>query len=92
MKSITDVVPDDLPASVGEAELQALAQEALLVRLHELGKIGFRNAALHLDISRRVILTDVIGRYGVYFFHEDMDLKAEAARGRTYSLDHGLHP
>ena len=40
MKSLELTVPDDLYGSMGEAEMRALAQEALLVRLYELGKIG----------------------------------------------------
>lgn len=81
VKSLEVLVPDDLYASVGEAEMQALAQEALLVRLYEIDKIGSGRAAQLLGISRRAFLTDVLGRYGVYSFDEDVDLVAEAARG-----------
>lgn len=79
MKSINVLVPDELVALMGEVALQALAQEALLVRLYELGHIGSGGAAHLLGISRRAFLTEVLGRYGVSYFDEDMDLVAEAA-------------
>ncbi|MGH2558550.1 MAG: UPF0175 family protein, partial [Thermomicrobiales bacterium] len=81
VKSLELVVPDDLYASVGETEMHTLAQEALLVRLYELGKIGSGRAAQVLGISRREFLVDVLGRYGVSSFDEELDLAAEAARG-----------
>ncbi|MGH2534182.1 MAG: UPF0175 family protein [Thermomicrobiales bacterium] len=81
MRSLELVVPDDLYASVSEIEMHNLAQEALLVRLYELGKIGSGRAAQVLGISRRAFLVDVLGRYGVSSFDEELDLAAEVARG-----------
>jgi predicted HTH domain antitoxin len=81
MKSLELTVPDDLYGSMGEAEMRALAQEALLVRLYELGKIGSGRAAQLLGVSRRAFLVDVLPRYGLSHFDEDIDLPAEAARG-----------
>jgi len=80
MKSIEIMVSDDLLPSVGEIELQGLAQEALVVRLYELDKIGSGHAAHLLGISRRAFLTEVLHRHGVSYFDESVDLKAEAAR------------
>ena len=81
MKSLEVLVPDELLASVGEAEMQELAQEALVVRLYELGVIGSGGAGQLLGITRRAFLTEVLGRYGVFSFDEDVDLIAEASRG-----------
>ena len=80
MKSLELAIPDDLYASMGAAEIRALAQEALLVRLYELGKIGSGQAAQVLGVSRRGFLVDVLGRYGMSHFDEGIDLAAEAAR------------
>ncbi len=81
MKSFELEVPDDLYASMGEAEMRALAEEALLVRLYALGKLGSGRAAQLLGMSRREFLVDVLGRHGLSHFDEDIDLAAEAARG-----------
>ncbi len=81
MKSLELEVPDDLFASMGEAEMRALAEEALIVRLYVLGNVGSGRAAQLLGLSRREFLVDVLGRYGVSHFDEDIDLAVEAARG-----------
>jgi predicted HTH domain antitoxin len=81
VKSLEIVLPDELFASISEAEMQVLAQEALLVKLYELGKVGSGGAARLLGISRRAFLTEVLDRYGVSSFDENVDLEAEAARG-----------
>ena len=81
MKSLELLIPDEVDESLTEAELQVLAQEAFLVRLYELGKIGSGKAAQHLGVSRRHFLEDVLARYGATAFDEDIDLAAEAARG-----------
>lgn len=81
MKSLEIVLPDELFASISEAEMQVLAQEALLVKLYDLGTVGSGGAAHLLGISRRAFLTDVLNRYGVSYFDENVDLEAEAARG-----------
>ena len=80
MPSLELVVPEDLVAAMGESEMRTLAQEALLVRLYELGRLGSGRAAQLLGMSRRQFLIDVLGRYGVSSFDEDVDLTAEAAR------------
>jgi predicted HTH domain antitoxin len=81
MKTLELAVPDELYVAMDENEIRALAQEALLVRLYELGRIGSGRAAQLLGISRREFLVDLLGRYGVSHFDENIDLTAEAARG-----------
>jgi hypothetical protein len=75
--------PDELLKTSGQtaATLALLAQEAFLVRLYHLGEISSGRAAETLQISRRAFL-DVLGRYGVDVFDDQVDLEAEAARGR----------
>jgi predicted HTH domain antitoxin len=81
MKTVQIEVPDELLDSRNVSEIQSLAQEALLVRLYELGEISSGCAAESLGISRREFL-DLLGQYGVSSFDEDADLAAEARRGR----------
>jgi hypothetical protein len=81
MKLLELAVPDDLYAVLGEDEMRALAQEALVVRLYAMGTIGSGRAAQLLGLTRRAFLVDVLGRYRVSHFDEDIDLAAEAARG-----------
>ncbi len=81
MKSLELVVPDEIYTMLGEAEVRDLAQEALLVRLYALGKIGSGQAAQLLGVSRRTFLFEVLGRYGLSHFDENIDLMAEAKRG-----------
>jgi predicted HTH domain antitoxin len=75
--------PDELLTEPGQtqAALAKLAQEAFLVRLYHLGEISSGRAAQILTLSRREFL-DVLGRYGVSVFDEEVDLEAEASRGR----------
>jgi predicted HTH domain antitoxin len=74
--------PDELltPAGQTKSDLEKLAQEALLVRLFHLGAISSGRAAEILHLSRRAFL-DLLGRYGVSVFDEQIDLPAEAGRG-----------
>ena len=81
MKSLELVVPDDVYTTLGEAKVRELAQEALLVRLYALGKLGSGRAAQLLGVSRRTFLFEVLGRYGLSHFDETMDLVAESKRG-----------
>ena len=81
MKTLELAVPDDLYTVLGEDEMRTLAQEALLVRLYTLGKIGSGRAAQPLGVTRRTFLMDVLGRYGLSHFDEQVDLAAEASRG-----------
>ncbi len=75
--------PDELltPAGQTRAVLAQVAQEAFLVRLYQLGEISSGRAAEILHVSRRAFL-DVLGRYGVGVFDEQVDLEVEADRGR----------
>ena len=66
--------------SQSKETLEALAREALLVRLYDLGEISTGKAAEVLGISRREFL-DLLGRYGASEFDDTMDLEAEAQRG-----------
>jgi len=74
--------PEELLDQVDQSKeaLEALAREALLVRLYDLGKLSSGKAAELLDISRREFL-DLLGRYGVSEFDDAIDLEAEAQRG-----------
>ena len=74
--------PDELLTPVGQtkAALAMLAQEAFLVRLYHLGEISSGRAAEMLQLSRHAFL-DLLGRYGVSIFDEQIDLPAEAGRG-----------
>lgn len=74
-------IPDDLLVSMSEAEIKALAQEAFIVRLYELGRIGSGRAAQLLGHSRRDFLQEILGRYGVSSFDEEPELAVEAACG-----------
>jgi len=75
--------PDELIETLGQtkAELQKLAQEAFLVRLYDLGQISSGRAAEILHMSRREFL-DLLGQCGISLFDEEVDLEAEASRGR----------
>lgn len=81
MTSLEVEVPNDLVALLGEAEVRAIAQEAFIVRLYELGRIGSGQGAEILNTTRRQFLEDVTARYGVSSFDDNVDLAAEAARG-----------
>jgi predicted HTH domain antitoxin len=74
-------LPDELMEVAGQdkAFLERLAREALLVRLYELGHISSGWAAGALGCSRRGFL-DLLGRYGVSLFDEEMDPEAEVTR------------
>jgi predicted HTH domain antitoxin len=72
-------VPDDVLQTLPKSDLEALAQEALVVRLYQMGKLSSGRAATALGVSRRAFL-DVLGRSGVTLFDEEVDLEAEAAR------------
>jgi predicted HTH domain antitoxin len=79
VKAIRFEYPDELLTAMDEAELQALAREALMIRLYDLGKVSSGTAAEILGISRRAFL-DLLGRYGVSSFDDQLDLAAEARR------------
>ncbi len=81
MKSLELIVPDEIYTTLGEAEVRDLAQEALLVRLYSLGKIGSGQAARLLGVPRRTFILEILGHYGVSHFDETIDLVTEAKRG-----------
>lgn len=83
MQRIQIECPDELLGLPGQTKtaLERLAQEAFLVRLYDLGQISSGRAAEILHISRREFL-DLLGRYGVSLFDEQLDLEAEARCGR----------
>ncbi len=75
--------PDELLSLPGQnrSTLEHLAQEAFLVRLYELGQISSGRAAHILLYSRREFL-DVLERFGISLFDEEVNLEAETHRGR----------
>ena len=62
--------------------LEALAREALLVRLYDLGAISSGQASRSLGLTRRQFL-ETLGRYNVSIFDETIDVALEARRGRA---------
>ena len=80
MKALEIEYPDELLAAMDEQALRALAREALMVRLYDLGKISSGLAAQTLGLSRRRFL-EVLGRYGVSPFDDAAEVEAEARRG-----------
>lgn len=72
--------PEELLGSIGRAELEHLAREALLVKLYDLGKLSSGRAARILGITRREFL-DTLGRYGVSVFDESSDSEVESRLG-----------
>lgn len=77
MRALTIHVPDDL-GSKDKQQLEALAREALLVKLYEQGEISSGYAADILGLSRRAFL-DLLGEYGVSIFDPATDIAAEAS-------------
>lgn len=80
IKSLQIELPDELVSSVGEDKARALAREALLVKLYDLGEVSSGRAAEILGLSRRAFL-DLLGDYGVCEFDDDVDLADESSRG-----------
>ena len=80
MKALEIEYPDELLAAMDEQALRALAREALMVRLYDLGKISSGLAAQTLGLSRRRFL-EVLSRYGVSPFDDAAEVEAEARRG-----------
>src|SRR4051812_33097104 len=75
--------PDELlpDTRTTRPEIQRHAQEALLVGLYALGQLSSGRAAELLHTSRREFL-ELLDRYGVSLFDENIDLEAESRRGR----------
>lgn len=84
MKPLSIELPDELLALIGEHRAQALAREALLVRLYDLGEISSGKAAQLLGISRRAFL-DVLGGYHVAIFDESADFEQDMRNAEAAS-------
>jgi predicted HTH domain antitoxin len=80
MQTLQLQVPDDLLDSRSKSQLEALAQEALLIKLFQQGEVSAGYAARVLGISRRAFL-DLLGQYGVSMFDQDTDMGQEASYG-----------
>ena len=61
-----------------QQQLEALAFEALVVRLYALGEISSGEGASLLDLTRREFL-DLLGQYNVSLFDDEIDFKKEAS-------------
>lgn len=84
MTTIEIPLPDEVVGdlSLSQAALTALAREALLVQLYARGELASGTAAHLLGISRRAFL-DLLGRYGVSIFDDQIDIQAETRHGRA---------
>lgn len=80
MLTLNIQLPDELLASRDKVQLEALAREALVVRLYELGELSSGESAGLLGISRREFL-DLVGHYGVSIFDDTIDVQKEARYG-----------
>lgn len=80
MQTLTIRLPDEILGSNDRPRLEALAREALIVRLYDLGDLSSGEASELLGMSRREFL-DLVGRYGVSIFDEAMDVRREAGYG-----------
>ncbi|PDW05054.1 UPF0175 family protein [Candidatus Viridilinea mediisalina] len=80
--SIQITYPDELLTLAGltRDQFEHLAHEAVLIRFYTLGAISTGKAAEILGVSRREFL-DLLGRYGVSEFDDDIDLETELERG-----------
>ncbi len=83
-------LPDDLADVAGwgidlRNQIARRAREALLVTFYDQGRISTSRAASLLGISRREFL-DVLGRYGVSEFDNDVDVAAEARLAYATSI------
>src|SRR5215469_829160 len=72
-------VPEQLTGK-SQQQLEALAFEALVVRLYALGELSSGEGAKLLDLSRREFL-DLLSQYNVSLFDDEIDLKKEAGYG-----------
>jgi predicted HTH domain antitoxin len=72
-------VPEQL-TSKNRQQLEALAFEALVVRLYALGELASGEGAKLLGLTRREFL-DLLDQYNVSLFDEETDPKKEAGYG-----------
>lgn len=77
MRSLEIEYPDDVLDAMTEPQLRTLAREALYTRLYAQGLLSSGRAAELLGISRWDFL-DLLGRYGVSYFDEQIDHDAPA--------------
>jgi predicted HTH domain antitoxin len=70
-------VPERLGGK-NQEELEALAFEALVVRLFALGELSSGEGAKLLGLTRREFL-DLLNQYNVSLFDNEIDLKKEAS-------------
>ena len=68
-------VPEQLTGK-SQQQLEALAFEALVVRLYALGELSSGEGAKLLGLTRREFL-DLLGQYNVSLFDDEIDLKKE---------------
>jgi predicted HTH domain antitoxin len=75
--------PDEaLDGGLDEAQITALAREALYIRLYKQGLLSSGRAAELLGITRWEFL-DLLGRYGVSSFDENIDFDEEIRRAQS---------
>lgn len=74
-------VPGDVLAGIDAEQLKSLAREALFVKLYERGLISSGRAADLLGITCWDFL-DLLGRYGVSYFDENIDFEEELRHAR----------
>jgi predicted HTH domain antitoxin len=72
-------VPEQL-TDKNQQQLEALAFEALVVRLYALGELASGEGARLLGLTRREFL-DLLNQYNVSLFDNEMDLEKEAGYG-----------
>jgi predicted HTH domain antitoxin len=72
-------IPEQLTGK-SRQQLEALAFEALVVRLYALGELSSGEGAKLLDLTRREFL-DLLSQYNVSLFDDEIDFKQEAGYG-----------
>jgi predicted HTH domain antitoxin len=72
-------VPEQL-TDKNQQQLEALAFEALVVRLYVLGELASGEGATLLGMTRREFL-DLLDQYNVSLFDDNIDLRKEADYG-----------
>ena len=72
-------VPEQL-TDKNQEQLEAMAFEALIVRLYALGELASGEGARLLGLTRREFL-DLLSQYNVSLFDEEMDPRKEADYG-----------
>ncbi len=70
-------VPERLTEK-NQQQLEALAFEALVVRLYALGELSSGEGAMLLGMTRREFL-DLLNQYNVSLFDDEIDFKKEAS-------------